>query len=285
MALIDITPVMTSNNIPSPYIVSASSIYNATYDAWKAFDNNTSLESNAWLTANGTNTGWIKLDFSVKTKISAFSVSSHSGGSINNQFPKTFILYGSNDDIVYDYIKKVDSQILWAYNATKETRMFLLDAPVIYRYYKLVISENNGYSAYVSIGELKFWQDDGATQTITNLKASMNYCLPRNTTLAFNQRQNDSREGMLAYANDIDNYGTLWMINNKGQAQIPLARTKNDVLFDGVANTKNVPYVMINSYKKYNSLLVIGGINNGTGCVSGIEIPTSKINTNIKNNY
>lgn len=283
MALIDITPIMTSNTTPSPYAVYTYLDYNSNNKGWKAFDGNVS-SSDGWL--SGGVTGSIKLDFGVITSIDAFSVYSR-GVSTQEQLtecPNTFILYGSNDNIIFEQIIEISDQILWN---PSEGRLFKLSSKVSYRYYRISISKNNGHSSYVGIGEIKFWQDDGVQpEPITNSKASLNYCLPKNSTFAMKQRSMDPREGLLGFANDPDNYGTLWMVDNKGKAMIPMASMANaDILFNGVANKTNTAYTLASKYTDYKYILAIGGASNGTGAIQSLLIPTSRININDTNGY
>ncbi|WP_312369047.1 discoidin domain-containing protein [Lachnoclostridium sp.] len=276
MALIDITPIMTSNTTPAPYVVSASSIYSDKYEAWRAFDSSEYLGN--W-TANSTSVAaYLQIDFNIITKINAFSIASYTGGSTSAAFPKDFILYGSNDGINFEQIIEINNQILWKYGTEAERRLYRLNKSVAFRFYRLNIITNNGF-AYSACGNIKFWQDDGITETITNKKASLAYCLPKNSTLIMKQRQSDPREGLLGYADDSDNYGTLWMIGKDGKAIIPKAAIADyDVLFDGVANTISTPYTMSKSYKEYSYLLVLAGIDGGTRTLKVSIIPTKLIN-------
>jgi hypothetical protein len=280
MSLVNITPVMTSNTTPSPYVVSASGIYSTDHDAWKAFDNITA-GTQGWVTQNGAITGWLKIDFGSTTKISAISIVGD--GSSGNVSPKSFLLYGSSDDIVYEKLMECNNEILWLLS---EERIYKLPIDVSYRYYKIIINSNNNYSNFSALNEVRFWQDDGAITAITNIEASMDYCLPKNSTLAMNQRQNDAREGLLGFANDGNNYGTLYLINHTGKAQIPMAALANaDVLFDGLAGTSDMDYSINNDYKKYKYLLIDGGAMNGAKVRNQLLIPTSTIDTATVNQF
>lgn len=156
---IDVTPIMTSNTAPAPYVVSASSYWTADggYSPYKAFDNdnNKVTSGHNWITADGTKTGWIKLDFNKKTAISHFSLQCHTSinSSTTAHMPKDFVLFGSDDDIVYNKIKEFYGETDWVFN---EKRIFELNGSFVYRYYKLEIIDNNGYSRYSTIPELRF---------------------------------------------------------------------------------------------------------------------------------
>jgi hypothetical protein len=269
MSLVNITPIMTSNTTPSPYVVSASSEFATSQQAWYAFNN---LFDDCWVT-NGIANGWIKIDFGSVKKIDAISLYARNDATLaKTESANNFILYGSNDNILYEQIISINNQALWT---IKEGRLYRLPASVTYRYYKLILNNNGGTN--LSISEVKLWQDDGATTTVTNVEASMDYCLPKNSTLAMNQRQNDNREGLLGFANDGDNYGTLWMINHIGKAQIPMAGVKYDVLFDGIASTSGIPYSLSKPFTKYKSLIIMGGFQNGSRAVNVMLIPVKSI--------
>jgi hypothetical protein len=169
-----------------------------------------------------------------------------------NTAPKDFYFYGSNDGTNFDLLYTGSDQILWL---ASESRLFTLKQQVNYRYYKLMIIANNGHASASGFTLLKFWQSDSINSSVTNKNASLTYCLPSNSTLAMIQRKNDSREGLLGFTNDLDNYGTLWMINNKGQAQIPMSKLKYDVIFDGNANTLNTEYIFSKSIIDYKKIV------------------------------
>ena len=259
MALVNITPVMTSNTTPSPYTISQSSYYSTGNLGWRAFDGTFSGNADAWVGASGTTTGWVQIDFSVQTKIDAISLMTRNYTNAPIEMLKDAILLGSNDGTTFQSILYINSQTNWK---SSESRLFELSIPVSFRYYRLQINTNNG-GGILSLGELYFWQDDGESYLITNKKASLNYCLPKNSTLAMELRQNDSREGLLGFADDGANYGTLWIINANGKAQIPFAKMPNvDTLFDGVANTIKTPYQLSANVTNYRCLLVTASISN-----------------------
>lgn len=233
MALIDITPVMTSNRTPSPYVASGSSLLSANYDYYKAFNNTLIDSSDAWAN-NGTVSGWLKFDFGIPTNIDAFSIYARDEVATPvATAPKQFTLLGSNDDLNFTVIKEVIfPQTDWK---QRESRLFKLDTTYSFRYYKLIVYSNNGHVTSIIIGQLKFFQDDNLSPTISNNKASMIYMLPSNTKNKLDSRQNDPREGMLAYiSDDTSYYGELRMVGNRGEFIIPkTAMCEPDVLFSG----------------------------------------------------
>jgi hypothetical protein len=229
MALINITPVMTSNTAPSPYVISGSEVVSTSYDWYKAFTN-TNIDNHDSCIFKDL-TGWIKIDFGSNIKIDAISMQSFNYSVQTNMF-KDAILYGSNDDSMYYEIINISNQILWG---LLESRLFKFGNSVNFRYYKLMLLSCNG-AASSGLSEIKFWQDD-SIEYITNKKASGNYTLPHNSTLAMKQRQNDNRPYLLGCADDDINFGTLWIIDKTGHAQLAKSSLASfDILFDGAAN-------------------------------------------------
>ncbi|KOS61407.1 discoidin domain-containing protein [Lysinibacillus agricola] len=142
---------MTANNIPAPFIASASSEYNTTYQAWRAFDGITNV--NAWLTVANTTIGWLKLDLGQKKPINIFKMTCRDGSTdaITKAMPKDFELYGSNDDSTYSLLGVFNNQVKWSF---LEERVFTVNNSNEYRYLRLNILSNGGFTEYSNIGEL-----------------------------------------------------------------------------------------------------------------------------------
>jgi hypothetical protein len=150
---VDKTPKMISNILPSPYKVSSSSFYNADYEPWKAFNGVNSAITDAWLTAQGSVSGWIMIDMSVQTKINNFNLISRNSTNSHETSPKNFTLQGSNDGLIFTTLKTVVNEIGWTAN---EKRNYMLDQDVEYRYYKIDTTLNNGNINVVAIGKIEF---------------------------------------------------------------------------------------------------------------------------------
>ena len=69
-----------------------------------------------------------------------------------NRAAKDWTLQGSNDNSSWTTIDTVTGQTGWT---NWQTRYFKVDTPGSYRYYKLVVSANNGATDYVSIAEIQ----------------------------------------------------------------------------------------------------------------------------------
>ena len=246
MALIDITPVMTSNNTPSPYVVTASSVLNSTYQPYRVFDSNSNTIYHSALGAQQ----WIKIDFGSIMKISAFSMSATTDMSFNGT-PKYFILYGSNDDLIYEKIHQEENEINWI---AGETRLYKLSQEVSFRYYKLSIVSTVTYN-YVTITEIGFYQDDGITPTENSKTVSRRYTLPFGSKLRLDNLTSDLTY-MLATEDDGENEGTLRIVNHAGKFIVPKAGQKMDLLFDGNANTTG-NFSLSKSINEYTSIRII----------------------------
>jgi hypothetical protein len=165
---IDITPIMTGNNSPSPYVTSASSI-NADQQPYKTFNGKADSPSDCW--AASTVQSWLKIDFGKGVSVSKFAVT---GIHTNTQYnPKDFILYGSNDDVTYVPLYEATNQINWT---SKEYREYSLGKTVHYRYFKFDISNNNG-AAYSALSLLHFYQHQS---NISCIKYEPTYFLANN---------------------------------------------------------------------------------------------------------
>ena len=65
-------------------------------------------------------------------------------------------------------------------------------------------------------------------------------CLPSNSKINLDNRVDDLREGMLSYCNDGVHYGLLRLINNNGNAIVPMASSFKELIFSGNAGTTGI---------------------------------------------
>lgn len=129
----DITPVMTANNAPSPYVASASSEYNATYAAWKAFDHSVGNIS-LWDAGFNVTTGWLKFDFNLNTIVRSYSMYAYTG--YQNYHPTAWTFEGSNDNSNWTTLD-TRSGISWS---AEELKTFSFINETTYRYYRINVS-------------------------------------------------------------------------------------------------------------------------------------------------
>lgn len=273
MALINITPVMTSNTTPAPYVASASSELVAsstsTDYAYRAFDKDLSTMPRIfWHSALGEEQ-WLQLDFGSNTIISAFSITAHEA----NMAPTTFSLSGSYDNKNFETIYFAINYKNWEKGVT---RVFNLTKDYDYRYYRIDTQKGNGYG-YIVLKEVNFLRETKDEEIPEIVKESRLYCLPKADTFTMQNRMLDPREGLLGFANDEYNYGTLWMINSHGNAEIVRSAMANHVLlFDGFANTLNSIYTLTDTLNKYKYLIVIAGVSS-THLTFSTLIPTDYV--------
>lgn len=270
MALIDITPVMTSNNTPTPYVVGTSTVFNSSFEGYKLF-NNTLIDTNDGWLASGVS-GAMAFDFGVPTQIRAFSLTARMENSsttttgYSTVAPKSFALYGSNSSMTtgFELLYSGDNEIYWN---SKESRMFKLKETYSYRYYKLIIISNNGHASSCGLGLFKFYQDDGTTPVIENRNNSMRYCLPHGSKLRLDNLTSDLTY-MLATESDGDNEGTLRIVDNSGKFIVPKAGQKLRKLWSGVATTVQT-LTLDDMIENYSSIVLVANYATGTGAIEG----------------
>ncbi len=148
----DIIPIMTSNT-HTDCTISASSEYNASYQAYNACNDN-NLNTLSWLTPAGMPSGWLKINFTEPKKASALSITSRNNTDANIISAKTFIIEASNDDENYIFLGSWANITGWVQN---EKRIFAFQNQNHFKYYRLTITENNG-GTYVGIGEFELFE-------------------------------------------------------------------------------------------------------------------------------
>ena len=202
----DFVPTMTSNTAPSG-VITVSSVYTATYDGWKAFDDNTA-SSTAWLSANGATTGWIKYEFASQKDVVKYSIQ---GTNVPGRSPSSWTLQGSNDGVNWTILDTQSSQTNWGID---EVRKYNVSNPGSYKIYKLDITGNNGGGDGLNdiaileielfgqfncpLGIVSYWTfDDGtATDTVGN----------NNGTLVNNPTVVSGKVGNALYFDGVDDY-------------------------------------------------------------------------------
>ncbi|MDQ0721602.1 hypothetical protein QF049_002863 [Paenibacillus sp. W4I10] len=144
-----ITPLMTSNTTPSG-VTSASSIYNSSYEAWRAFNGGATGTEDCWASSAGSPSGHLAYKFNDITTLSMYSITSRDASDLGSA-PKDWTFQGSNDGINWSVIHTVSNSTGWS---QKETRQFVLDKEYSYFNYRLNITSNNGLN-YTTVGELE----------------------------------------------------------------------------------------------------------------------------------
>ena len=271
MAIINVTPIMTSNTNPSPYVASASG-QDTSYYAWKAFNGTFSSASDMWC-AKFTSISkqypqWIQLDFGEDNEliVNAFGITSRNSGSASSPTyaPKEFVFSGSLDGVNWTELGEY-TETSWG---AGEKKQYEVKNNKKYRYYRISIYSviNTKYST-VAISNISFYLDEDRVSeeetqnpNISHKNASLTYILPMATTKEIQAKTNDTREGLLGMANDSENYGDLYVVGKDGKSHLTKAGIKSKVIFDGVANSTG-EYNLTDNIKKFKCVLVMAKID------------------------
>lgn len=155
------SPKMTSDNTPSPFVASASSVQQVTpnyFPEYLAFDGTPAIDGygtgGVWLSADAVGTAWIQLDTGVKTVIDGLRISPAYARSTIETAPN-FLLKGSLDGNTWNDIGNW-SNITWG--RVDEYQEFMLDKPVVYRFYRIEASAKliETYNGRVGYGDIQF---------------------------------------------------------------------------------------------------------------------------------
>ncbi|MEC1179202.1 discoidin domain-containing protein [Metasolibacillus meyeri] len=141
---------MTSNNNPSPYMVTTSSNYSSSYAGWMAFDGANSNTSICW--SSNANTGWINFDFGENNKQKIACVEISARVTTVNGAPKDFTIEISDDNLNWTTVKTVTNEIGWI---SAQSRQYMLTSNYLTRYIRINVSANNG-RVRLDIGEIRF---------------------------------------------------------------------------------------------------------------------------------
>lgn len=152
---VDFLPYMTGNSTPPPYVVVASSEYNSTYAAWKAFNGTNLSATDSWGSIyDGTKAGWIKIYCGGRSaRVSSYSITSRAEVA-DGAAPSSFYLEGSNDDNAWIQLDYRENQIGWGIN---EKRTYYNNIRFgSFKYYRLRALSNNGGNN-IAIGMLELF--------------------------------------------------------------------------------------------------------------------------------
>lgn len=130
-----ISPTMSANNSPSPYVVSAShSDLDASYPPWKAMDGD--LENLSMWASNGTGPWWWKIDFNTPVIATGYKIAGYTDGF----YPKAWTISASNDNSNFTVLDSQSNQVI----SGGLSVLYSFNNVTSYRYYKLNITENFG---------------------------------------------------------------------------------------------------------------------------------------------
>ena len=147
------TPIMTSDSAPYPNVSAASTVWDSSYAAWKAFERTVA----AWHSASsgGEPPQWLRMDFGAigTIVINKYRLRSRDLGS-NRWFPRNWVIQGSNNASDWDTLDtrtNIDDpgQAQWS-------TYFTFTNSTEYRYYRIYVTVVNGGSSNVCIAEMHF---------------------------------------------------------------------------------------------------------------------------------
>ncbi len=240
----DITPIMISNNSPSPYVITASSEYNNTTRA--AF-NCFSLSNNWRSKQNKHINSWICIDYGNITHFSKISIgeSKETAANYTPCMPKIFEIQISIDGYNFKTIKEIDlTNEEWS---TGEIKEFDLGYSYEFKFIKILINSTFGPNSYGSgdyyavLGKINIYNNDSyetipydSEPKILYAKSTFaNKTLPMNITNKVTKKAEDKREGILGMANDIPNYGDLYVVNKEGTSSLTISGQILTSLYEG----------------------------------------------------
>ncbi|UAY97913.1 discoidin domain-containing protein [Dickeya dadantii] len=148
-----VVPAMTSANTPAGYIASASSVYNASYAAYYAFDG--SVSGNGWISASAPTAAapqWLEIELPSQTQITGYIITNPNSVIGGLASPKSWSLQGSNDGSVWTTVHAVSNS---TNNTADIDQEFPLSVAANYSKYRLYITDKNSSYAFVSIKKLK----------------------------------------------------------------------------------------------------------------------------------
>jgi len=157
----NVVPKMTANNKPEPFVVSASSLYNSSYPAWKAFDRLKSTDTDCWAT-DGASNQWIMVDLGEPMIVRALTVMSTDKA---RNAPKDMRFEGSHNKVDFEVILNSLNNVGWGIH---ETRLYKFTNNTAYRYYRLFIV-NVEIGFYIALGGLEFLTGDEPFYLLRNI--------------------------------------------------------------------------------------------------------------------
>lgn len=124
-------PIMINNTSPSPYVAMSSPSYGG-YNAFNAF-NRVFDGTSRWISVDPLPV-WVGIDLSAPKKVYSYQLCS---GNLTQQV-KSWILQGSNDNTTWIDLDTVTNNPL---PIDKYDKLFKIDSPDFYRYYRVYITE------------------------------------------------------------------------------------------------------------------------------------------------
>ena len=153
----DVTPIMTSNNTPSPYIANTNSYESYRFDAYKAFDDSITT---AWTTNDYVDIGWLSIgNTRDKIRISSIGILAPYNFSSVNALTcafRNFKIEGSNDNSKWEFIKEFNTG-----DYEKDVmKIFNFNQLKSYNYFRIYEeNKDKGVRKYICASEIKLLID------------------------------------------------------------------------------------------------------------------------------
>ncbi|HET9304877.1 MAG TPA: discoidin domain-containing protein [Candidatus Sulfotelmatobacter sp.] len=220
VGLLDSAPHnMTANNVPSPFVASASSDDSGAFPAFKAFQG---LLTDPWVGSNG-GTDWLEIDLGTARRIAGYAVASWP--TFGTRSPKNWTLQVSGDNATWTTVDTRTNQTGWMTAAgggalSGEIRPFALTPSLTGgRYIRINVTANNGDATFTSVAQLYLY-----------------------TLSAFQAAPGVSTAGMLL---QVDNgSGTFYTVANTTDFKIPSMAELVDVSEFGDLWRRRVPTLL-----------------------------------------
>jgi hypothetical protein len=123
-----LVPIMTSSTTPAPYIVSASSEYNANWLAWRAFKRTAGGTNNEWA-ISGTAPAWVQIYLGSRQYCTQISIQNRHDPGTTSYF-STWNIQGSNDGITWTTLYTSNVRVPHALTN------YIMTTPGYYCYYR-----------------------------------------------------------------------------------------------------------------------------------------------------
>ncbi|GKW12200.1 hypothetical protein PEC301899_24820 [Pectobacterium carotovorum subsp. carotovorum] len=150
--LSSIVPSMSSNILPTGYIVSQDSYYDPAWMGWLAFDGVVTGDTSRWSATNTPAPHWLSIQLPVVTTVDSYSITARQNMNVGGT-PIDFELQGSNDGKQWNVLDS-RSDITFSSN---EEKKFKLSVPSRFNHYRLYITRYNTTRDACTIQELRLF--------------------------------------------------------------------------------------------------------------------------------
>lgn len=160
-----VSPIMTSNTTPSPFVITTSSQYSAAYAGWNAFNGLFSPDAplNGWATGNNTfststglGTGILTIDMGVPTLVNAYSVWNRYNPLVTNTLGD-YTFQGSADGLNWEILHTIVDRPI---GLAGQEFSYIIPNTNEYRYYRIYITKiGNRAESYAAIGKIELYEE------------------------------------------------------------------------------------------------------------------------------